>query len=40
MSVIFILKQELPKKTTNFSYFLKGCYFVMDGPIDINVDAF
>ena len=33
----FILKKEPPKK--NF-IFLKGRYFVMGGPIDINVDVF
>ena len=35
----FHLKKELPKKHKCF-IFLKGCYFVMGSPIDMNVDVF
>ena len=39
MSAIVTLKKETPKKH-NFFVFLRGRYFVMGGPIDMNVDAF
>ena len=39
MSAIFILKKELPKKYT-FFMFLRGRYFVMGGPVEMNVDVF
>ena len=35
----FHLKKEPPKKH-KFFIFLKGCYFVMGSPIDMNVDVF
>ena len=35
----FYLKKEQPKKT-QFLIFLKGCYFVMGNPIDMNVGVF
>ena len=38
MSTMFILKKEQQKKI--FVIFLKGCYFVMGGPIDMNVGMF
>ena len=38
MSAIFIFKKEPPKET-NFHIF-KGRYFVMGGPIDMNIDVF
>ena len=40
MSVIFILKNEPPKKTQFSIFFLMGCYFVMVGFIDINIGVF
>ena len=39
MSAIFLLDKESPK-TTNFFVFLKNSYFIMGGPIDMNVDVF
>ena len=39
MSEIFILKKESPKKY-KFFIFLKGRYFVMGGPVDMNVGVF
>ena len=39
MSAIFILKKEPPKKH-KFFMFLRGRYFVMGDPIDMNVDVF
>ena len=39
MSTIFILKKEPPKKH-KFFMFLRGRYFVMGGPIDMNVKLF
>ena len=39
MSAIFILKKKPPKKH-KFFMFLRGRYFVMGGPIDMNVDVF
>ena len=39
MSAIFILKKEPPKKH-KFFMFLRGRYFVMGGPIDMNVTCF
>ena len=36
MSTIFILKKEPPKKPQIF-IFLKDYYFVIGGPIDMNV---
>ena len=39
MSAIYVLKKELPKKRKSFM-FLWGRYFVMGGPIDMNVDVF
>ena len=36
----FYLKKEPPKKKHKFFIFLKGCYFVMSWPIDMNVDVF
>ena len=39
MSAIFILKKEPPKKH-KFFIFLKGCYFVMGGPINMTVGVF
>ena len=39
MSAIFILKKEPPKKH-KFFIFLKGRYFVVGGPIDMNVEVF
>ena len=39
MSAIFILKKEPPKKH-KFFLFLQGRYFVMGGPIDMNVGTF
>ena len=39
MSAIFILEKEPPKKKKKI-IFLKGLYFVMGGPIDINVGVF
>ena len=39
MSAIFILKNEPPKKHKLFM-FLRGRYFVMGSPIDMNVDVF
>ena len=38
MSAIFILKKELPKKH-EFFIFLKDRYFVMGGPVDMNVNV-
>ena len=40
MSAIFILKEEPPKKNHKFFIFLKGCYFVIGGSININVEVF
>ena len=37
MSAIFILEKEPPKKKI---IFLKGRYFVMGGPIEMNVGVF
>ena len=37
MSAFFILKKELPKK---FLIFVMDCYFVMSGPIGMNVGLF
>ena len=39
MSAIFILKMEPPKKQKIF-ILLKGRYFVMGGPNDVNVGLF
>ena len=39
MSAIFSLEKE-PTKKHKFFIFLKGCYFVMGSPIDMNVDVF
>ena len=39
MSAIFILKKEPPKKH-KFFIFLKGRYFIIGGPIDMNVGVF
>ena len=39
MSAIFSFEKGAAKKH-NFFIFLQGCYFVMDIPIDMNVDAF
>ena len=39
MSVIFILKKELPKKHKVFTL-LKDRYLVIGGPINMNVGAF
>ena len=39
MSANLILKKE-PLKKHNFFMFLKGRYFVMGGPFDINIGAF
>ena len=39
MSAVFILKKEPPKKH-NFFVFLRGCYFVIGGPIDMIVYVF
>ena len=39
MSAIFIFKKEPPKEHKFFS-FLRDPYFVMGGPIDMNVDVF
>ena len=39
MSAIFILKKEPPKEH-KFLIFLRGCYFVMGGSIDMNVGMF
>ena len=39
MSAIFILKKEPPKKH-KFFILLKGRYFVMSGPNDMNVGLF
>ena len=36
MSAIFLFEKGAAKKTQ----FLKGCYFVMDNPIDMNVGVF
>ena len=38
MSAIFILKKEPPKN--KFFMLLRGRYFVMDRPIDMNVGVF
>ena len=38
MLAIFIVKKE-PLKNTNFSFF-KGHFFVMGGPIDMNLACF
>ena len=39
MSAIFLLKKKPPKKHKFFK-FLKDRYFVMGGPIDMNVGLF
>ena len=39
MSAIFILKKKPPKKY-EFFISLKDSYFVMGGPIDMNVSMF
>ena len=39
MSAIFVLKKN-PPKIRKFFMFLRGSYFVMGGPIDMNVDVF
>ena len=39
MLAISILKKAAPKNT-NFSFFLESRYFVMGGPIDMNVRVF
>ena len=39
MSAIFLFEKGAAKKT-QFFIFLKGCYFVMDNPIDMNVGVF
>ena len=39
MSAIFNLKKEPPKKKL-FFMFLRGHYFVMGGPTDMNFDLF
>ena len=39
MSATFFLKMEPPKETQIF-IFLRGCSFVIGGPIDMNVDIF
>ena len=39
MSAIFILKKQPPKNHTSFM-FSSGRYFVMGGPIDVNVQVF
>ena len=39
MSAIFSFEKGAAKKH-KFFIFLKGCYFVMGSPIDMNVDAF
>ena len=39
MSAIFILKKE-PPKNPKFFMFLRGRYFVMGEPIDMNADVF
>ena len=39
MSATFILKKRTAKKH-KFFMFLRGLYFVMSGPIDMNVDEF
>ena len=36
---VFFLKKEPPKETQIFRI-SKGCYFVMGGPIDMNVGVF
>ena len=40
MSAIFILKTEPLKQKHKFLIFLKGRYFVKDGPVDVNVGVF
>ena len=39
MAAISFLKKE-PPKSHKFLIFTKGCYFVMGGPIDMNVGVF
>ena len=39
MSAIFSFEKGATKKN-KFFIFLKGCHFVMDSPIDMNVDVF
>ena len=39
MSAIFLFEKGAAKKTQFFT-FLKGCYFVMGNPIDMNVGVF
>ena len=39
MSAIFSFEKGAAKKH-KFFIFLKGCYFVMGSPIDMNVDVF
>ena len=40
MLAIFILKKGTAKKKHKFFIFLNGRYFVMGGPVDMNVDVF
>ena len=40
MSAISILKKEPPKKTQVSHFFLKGRYFIIGGPINVNVGVF
>ena len=39
MSAVFSFEKGAIKKK-KFFIFLKGCYFVMGSPIDMNVDVF
>ena len=39
MTATFLLKKEPPKKH-KFFIFLNGRYFVISGPIDMNIDLF
>ena len=38
MLAIFLFEKAAAKKAQIF-HFLKGCYFVMGSPIDMNVDV-
>ena len=40
MSATFSFEKGASKKKHKFFIFLKGCYFVMSWPIDMNVDVF
>ena len=40
MSTIFFWKKEAPKKNNKFFIYLKDCYYLMNGPIDMNVGVF